>query len=458
MSRLRSLLVATSLLLPLPLLATPVATPTAFDRFMGLATGAGKTTVTLASDGTPLAAPGVPTVTTDGGLPKVETTGHVANPAGNRVPVAASARVPAAEVAAATGRLARNLALKAAVVITTGVALYDFAKEIKYILSRKPDGSLEVKKEDPTVCTVAPCYEYNFLNSEGGVWRSTPLAAANDLVAKRATQGIYLTLQSCDWNPAAPANVCVFRLQSGSLNYAGAPNRGAAVSQPVYLPSNLQELTDAIASQSGWPATSKVGQMLEDAARETGVKTKVGPMTVTGPATSPGKVSTTQNTTNNTTKTETTTYNHTYNGDTITTTAVTVTNITNNTTGETVSQETKTETPEKEEDPEDYTANDTPLPQQPKLYTPKYPNGLEGVWTQQKANLTATPLANLIGRLMPNVGSSGSCPVMNVDFTFATWADYGIRDVAPPCYVWDWGRIIILVSALLLARALIFGG
>jgi hypothetical protein len=198
--------------------------------------------------------------------------------------------------------------------------------------------------------------------------------------------------------------------------------------------------------------------MLEESAAQTGVKIKTGPMTVTGPATSPGAQKVTQNTTNNTTRTENTTYNHTYNGDTINTTTVTVTNITNTTTGAPISSETTTETPDKEEDPPKVDVTDTPLPAQPKLYTPKYPNGLEGVWTQQKANLNSTPLANLVGKLMPNVGSTGTCPVMNVDLSLAVWADFGTRDLAPPCYVWDWARLIILVGALLLARALIFGG
>ncbi|MBW8723009.1 MAG: hypothetical protein JF626_14485, partial [Polaromonas sp.] len=49
LSRLRKLLAAAAMLLPLSLLAAPVAAPSAFDKFMGLATGAGKTTVTLAS-------------------------------------------------------------------------------------------------------------------------------------------------------------------------------------------------------------------------------------------------------------------------------------------------------------------------------------------------------------------------------------------------------------------------
>jgi hypothetical protein len=162
MKRLRPFLAAAVLLLPLSLFAGTVAAPSAFDRFMGLATGAGKTTVTLASDGTPLAAPGVPTITTDGGLPKATATGSITNPAGNRVPVSAVARVPAAEIGAATGRMLVRLGLKAAAVIGAGVVLYDFAKEINFILSRNPDGTVKVEKFNPDACTVAPCFTYRY--------------------------------------------------------------------------------------------------------------------------------------------------------------------------------------------------------------------------------------------------------------------------------------------------------
>ncbi|WP_411878214.1 hypothetical protein [Polaromonas sp. YR568] len=179
MKRLRSLFVVAALLLPLSLLAAPVAAPTAFDRFMSLATGSGKTTVSLGSDGTPLAAPGVPRLETDGGLPKATATGSVVNPAGNRVPVTATARVPAAEVAGATGRLFGKLAKSAAVYLGVGLALYDFAKEMNFILSRNPDGSIDVKKSDPSVCSEAPCYEYNITDYSGhsGPFFSTPQGA-----------------------------------------------------------------------------------------------------------------------------------------------------------------------------------------------------------------------------------------------------------------------------------------
>lgn len=101
---------------------------------------------------------------------------------------------------------------------------------------------------------------------------------------------------------------------------------------------------------------------------------------------------------------------------------------------------------------------DTPLPGQPKLYTRKFPNGLTGVWAAQRDLMTGTPLFNLAKGLMPTVAMSGSCPKMPINLTFSSWASFGTKDVAPPCQVWDWGKAIVIVSALLLARSLIFGG
>jgi hypothetical protein len=454
MSRLRTLFAAALMLLPLSLLAAPVAAPSAFDKFMAVATGAGKTTVTSASNGTPLAAPGVPTVETDGGMPKANATGSVVNPSGNRVPVGATARIPAAEVAKAVGRAAVNLGKNAAVVVGVGFTLYQLGKELNFILSRNPDGTVNYEKTDPSVCTAAPCYGYY------GTSMPEPRTAYPTAMAACTAQKDRIGLGGTVTVESASDTGCGYMSTSyGYYNYAGGVSKIDVPPSPLQLvPSNYQEFVDAVAAKSGWPSSSVIGRVLEESAAESGVRAKTGPVTVTGPATSPGTQTVTQNTTNNTTKTETTTHNHTYEGDTINTTTVTVTNITNNTTGETISSETKTETPKKEDNPPEEVANDTALPAQPKLYTPKYPDGLEGVWTQQKANLTATPLANLIGRLMPNVGSSGTCPTWNLDLTFATWADFGLRDFAPPCYVWDWARLVILVSALLLARALIFGG
>jgi hypothetical protein len=452
-----------------PSLAATVAAPTAFDRFMGLATGAGKTTVTLGSNGTPLVAPGVPTIQTDGGLPKVTATGSMVNPAGNRVAVTAVGRVPAAQIAAATGRLAVNLGLKTAAFIGAGVVLYDFAKEINFILSRNPDGTVKVEKTDPNICTVAPCFTYRHDGQNyNGVAYTTGeqpsreaacsrfIAVKNDNVnSSPFTQGYYFT------GPALRGIECFADLYNKEGVFQDNLSNGIATATPTApassssVPSSQQEFVDAVAAKSGWPISSKVGQVLEESASQTGVKVDAGPLTVTGPATSPGTV---KNTTkaDGSTVTATTTHNHTYSGDTISTATTTVVNNYNPTTNITTT-ETTVETPPKEDTPEDTSISDTALPDLPKLYTPKYPDGITGVWTTKKTALTSTPLANLASQLMPSVPAGGTCPVWNLPLNIGPWA-YGVRNVAPACIIWDWCKVFIIAGALFLARALIFGG
>ena len=127
--------------------------------------------------------------------------------------------------------------------------------------------------------------------------------------------------------------------------------------------------------------------------------------------------------------------------------------------GNTTSKETVTTTDKGESKPDDSApATDTALPGQPKLYEPKYPDGLTGVWTAQKDALKNSSLTQLARKLMPDIPNGGSCPTMRVDLSFSSWANFGTKDLAPPCYVWDWGRVIIIISALILARSLVFGG
>lgn len=101
--------------------------------------------------------------------------------------------------------------------------------------------------------------------------------------------------------------------------------------------------------------------------------------------------------------------------------------------------------------------SDTALPGLPVLYTAKFADGVAGVWASNKAALFASPLFGLVSQLMPAGFSGGTCPVWQLPLAIGPW-DYGSSDVAPPCWLWDVARAIIIISALLLARSLIFGG
>lgn len=401
----------------------------------------------------------------EGAMPTVSGTATVPNPIGNPVAIASEARLTPLGTARAVGRLASKLVTP----IVYGMALYDFAKELGFLPVTKADGTQGWQKRDGNACTTAPCYLYGGENdpSPNGLIYSRDEACTREASQKSFNRGGGFVWTSLGGNTGAGNMVyCPMRItfpdgstanDGLSLNFREVP-----VSSPDQIPmvsADQQQFEDAIAAKSGWPTSSTLYRVLKDATdaleRTGGQPIATGPATVSGPATSRGPTTSSNdgtNTTNNTT-----TYNHTYQGATVSTSAVTVTTVTNNSTGAVTTTTTNNSSPRSEPAPLG-NASDTPLGDVPKLYKQQYPRGLEGVWDTQKAALTSTPLATLANRLMPSVGSGGSCPVMMVNLTFASWANYGTHDVAPPCFIWDFCRAIILISALLLCRRLIFGG
>lgn len=135
--------------------------------------------------------------------------------------------------------------------------------------------------------------------------------------------------------------------------------------------------------------------------------------------------------------------------------AQTVTTITNNVTNVTnIVNETTTETDEAPEE----TVSDSPMPDLPELYEQKYKDGLTGVVTAKIAELKQTPLFQLPSSLMGDLPSSGQCPAWQLDLNFASWANFGIHSIGADCAIWDFAALVVLISAAILCRALIFGG
>lgn len=135
--------------------------------------------------------------------------------------------------------------------------------------------------------------------------------------------------------------------------------------------------------------------------------------------------------------------------------AQTVTTITNNVTNVTnIVNETTTETDEAPEE----TVSDSPMPDLPELYEQKYKDGLTGVVTAKIAELKQTPLFQLPSSLMGDLPSSGQCPAWQLDLNFSSWANFGIHSIGADCAIWDFAALVVLISAAILCRALIFGG
>lgn len=240
-----------------------------------------------------------------------------------------------------------------------------------------------------------------------------------------------------------------------------------------------QDIYDWIASRDGWPTSASLalaGMLQYPDTRKILTPYPDNGVTLIGQPSVQGKTSTstdtvqlvpgtntvappgaTQTQTGTRTTTTTTTHPLTYAGNSVTSSTInnTTTNITNNTTNVTTT-ETKTETVE--DDSEEQTPTDAPLGDVPKLYEKKYPDGLLGVWDAKKAEFEQTSFFRMIDELTPKIGQAGSCPSWSIDLSWTPGGSMGVHELQPPCMIWPILKAIVIISALFLARALIFGG
>jgi len=178
-----------------------------------------------------------------------------------------------------------------------------------------------------------------------------------------------------------------------------------------------------------------------------------GPSSVT----EPGPTTTTTSPAGTTTTTENTKIDITY-GDNYydyrktKTTIVTKPDGTSETTTET---EPETEQPRQEEE-QDINFTDSDFPPVEPFYQQKYPEGLEGVWQEAQSKFDNSEFMSFLHSFVPQF--SGSCPSWSMSFNIASWASYGNVPFVNLCYVFDFIKVIMLVTALFTARAITFGG
>jgi hypothetical protein len=177
-----------------------------------------------------------------------------------------------------------------------------------------------------------------------------------------------------------------------------------------------------------------------------------------GPATSTASRTETSTTTQPdgsqalTTSTTTTNTTNIYQGDTITSTVTNTTTI-NNADGST----TVVDSPPIDNTDDVSAPSPGILPPVPDLYEQKYPNGFSGVWTARKAELDASPLGGLLSRITaaPPV-AAGTCP--DWGFNTSVLGMPVVGSIAPPCWLWDVLKAVVILSALFAARRIVFGG
>jgi hypothetical protein len=124
---------------------------------------------------------------------------------------------------------------------------------------------------------------------------------------------------------------------------------------------------------------------------------------------------------------------------------------------DTPAQDVADTTPGEEQQPEpEYTFNDSPFPEITPFYEQKYPDGLSGVWNQAKADIDNSSFMRFLSSFIPSF--SGSCPTFGLNFAIGNMANFGSLDFQSLCYVFDFVKIILLVTAVFAARQLTFGG
>lgn len=123
----------------------------------------------------------------------------------------------------------------------------------------------------------------------------------------------------------------------------------------------------------------------------------------------------------------------------------------------TITEDTTAPTETPAEEPEEaYTFDDSPLPEVEPFYEPQYPDGLQGVWDSATADLSNSAFVDFLGSFVPSF--SGSCPAFGLNMNIASWAAFGVFEFMSLCYVFDFIKIIFLVTALFTSRMIMFGG
>lgn len=324
--------------------------------------------------------------------------------------------------------------------LVAGVALYDLAKELGFNVDNA-SGSVVVTKSNTVEVRRLLA---NACQGNGQVDGS--LSSLASVCQARYQSGVYsgstcypsgTTQIYCDRGPYGPVTVGTQFVSSNVTS----------------VPSTNQELQDAITAKSSWPSSSALPRAVTDAVNSGQPLALPSPSSITGPASvvGPSATSTTpaQNGKPASTTTTTTNYNINYGPNTV--------NVVENKTiviNDGTTTTTTTETKEPEPDP---APTDTGLPGQPDLYKQKYPDGIKGIWTARKAELMATPIASLPSNLMPSIPTAGAYPSWPIPVIVGHW-NFGTYDVSPAPMVWDFLRVCVLIGALFLARALIFGG
>lgn len=229
---------------------------------------------------------------------------------GASVLVDVGGRIPKTSVIRAIG----SFLGKVIPVLNAGVALYDLGKELGMDLSTDASGGFKGTRAVSDVqCDMSKALQSY---KDPVTWCANAQGGADFGVGAL---------------PYQEAGSCKLGAHCANGYYGGfhtVPLITGGHEEPV----SRQQFLDAVAAKSGWPPESALARVVADAIKS-GEALDVVPETVTGPATSPGPKTVSQNPADNTTTTNQTTNNYSYEGAKITITNTSNTSSTNNSTG-----------------------------------------------------------------------------------------------------------------------------
>ena len=386
--------------------------------------------------------------TTAAGAIAVEYRTQIATAAGAVFPIVTRALPSTAAIAGAARYCLANVACYGTA--AAAAAIGAIADHYGYGFENGPLGPV-VTKKDPSVCTAAPCYEFivNSVVSSNPTTFAPPASSAFKACQNWAThpaRGPYTFSVS-----GAGGGTCYLNDWTGYPTTQSYTQREVPPASGASIPSSPAELAadiQANAKPDTAQSTDAKKTVLTESAKSGYEVPLSRPTSIDVP-----KPVVTQNPTHTDlgggkSKTTTKSTSLTCTPPDCVAIETTIEQVKDLGVGTTTT--TTTETPAD-------VVQDVPLSDVPKLYKRKYENGIVGVWTEKKAQLSSSGLGSLLQAMMPNIGSSGGCPVFSIPAKIGPLS-FGSGFSGPPCYIWEFCKVVVLLGAAFLARALVFGG
>lgn len=275
-----------------------------------------------------------------------------------------------------------------------------------------------------------------------GQWRATAYSTMDPGNVK--TIAVFSPLGTCPAGTTNTGTSCTSAPTSAPSSDGDIQNAIAdgLTANPSRAPDVLKNIYDQggwvpldAADQAGWNITTPTVEGKPQVTTTTSTAADGSTLTTTKTTTPKATVSSSgDNVTNNTL-----TYN--------------ITNVTSSVTrnqyGDVVSSSTSTE------DKDSEVFQDAAMPEQPNLYTQKFPDGLAGVWRDNKPDVKATEFYQGVASMFPSFGG-GQCPAWTTSFNLGAAGNFGNGSFTVPCWIFQALGLVILATAAFTARKIIF--